>query len=136
MARLKKSETERHRRLQEDRQHYLDSLRRDWRSCPATEHLHPDHQKACSDCNGKVCERMQAKGLDDNGKPLTPAERPTCGAKTRSGGVCAHKVTPGRTRCRYHGGKSTGPRTAEGRARIAEAQRKRWATRKRDIGRE
>jgi hypothetical protein len=29
--------------------------------------------------------------------------------------------------CRFHGGLSTGPRTAEGKARIAEAQRRRWA---------
>lgn len=34
---------------------------------------------------------------------------------------------PGRTRCKYHGGMSTGPRTAEGRARIAAALRERWA---------
>ena len=30
----------------------------------------------------------------------------------------------GRTRCRNHGGCATGPRTAEGRARIAAAQTK------------
>jgi hypothetical protein len=28
---------------------------------------------------------------------------------------------------KFHGGLSTGPKTPEGRARIAEAQRKRWA---------
>jgi len=112
---------------EKERRRYLNALRRDWRSCPATEHLHPDHQKACSECNGKACERMHAKGLDDDGKPLPPTDRPSCGAKTRSGGTCGHKVIPGRIRCRFHGGKSTGPRTAEGRARIAEAQRKRWA---------
>lgn len=76
---------------------------------------------------GPVCEKMQAKGLNDHGKSLPSVGRSTCGAKTRSGGACAHKVIAGRTRCRYHGGKSTDLRTAEGRARIAEAQRKRWA---------
>jgi hypothetical protein len=30
-------------------------------------------------------------------------------------------------RCRQHGGLSSGPKTAEGRARIAEAVRARWA---------
>jgi hypothetical protein len=30
--------------------------------------------------------------------------------------------------CKFHGGKSTGPRTPEGRARIAEVQRRRWAS--------
>jgi len=36
------------------------------------------------------------------------------------------KVEPGKRRCRFHGGLSTGPKTSEGRARIAEAQRRRW----------
>lgn len=39
-----------------------------------------------------------------------------CGAKTRRGGSC---VQPGMKngRCRLHGGKSTGPKTEEGKAR-------------------
>lgn len=65
------------------------------------------------------------------GPAIPPAERPTCGAKTRSGGTCARKVIPGKIRCRFHGGKSTGPRPPEDRARIAEAQRKRWAKQRR-----
>jgi hypothetical protein len=52
--------------------------------------------------------------------------RPLCGAKTRAGGHCQVRAEPGRARCRFHGGKSTGPRTPAGRARIAEAQRQRW----------
>lgn len=54
------------------------------------------------------------------------AYRVTCGAKTRKGTPCRAKSEPGRKRCRFHGGLSTGPKTAEGRARIAEAQRERW----------
>lgn len=53
--------------------------------------------------------------------------RVVCGAKTRNGTPCKCKSEPGKKRCRFHGGKSTGPRTPEGKARIAEAQRKRWA---------
>ena len=49
-----------------------------------------------------------------------------CGAKTRAGGRCPVRAEPGRARCRFHGGKSTGPRTPAGRARIADAQRERW----------
>ena len=49
-----------------------------------------------------------------------------CGAKTRKGGSCKQKALPGRTRCKFHGGMSTGPRTAKGRQRIAEGQRRRW----------
>lgn len=62
---------------------------------------------------------FHATGLEDCGT--------LCGAKTRSGGSCLHKAIPGKTRCRFHGGKSTGPKTAGGKALIAEAQRKRWA---------
>ena len=54
--------------------------------------------------------------------------RVTCGAKTtRKGTPCGNKSEPGRKRRKFHGGRSTGPKTPEGRARIAEAQRKRWA---------
>jgi transcriptional regulator with XRE-family HTH domain len=56
------------------------------------------------------------------------AYRVTCGAKTRKGTLCRAKSEPGRKRCRFHGGLSTGPKTAEGRARIAKAQRRRWAS--------
>jgi hypothetical protein len=53
-------------------------------------------------------------------------DRPECGAKTRVGGSCRVRVELGRSRCRFHGGLSTGPKTVGGRARIAEAQRRRW----------
>jgi hypothetical protein len=52
--------------------------------------------------------------------------RRLCGAKTRAGGCCQVRAEPGKARCRFHGGKSTGPKTQAGRARIAEAQRRRW----------
>ena len=38
-------------------------------------------------------------------------------------GPAATGAEPGKARCRFHGGKSTGPKTQAGRARIAEAQR-------------
>jgi hypothetical protein len=44
--------------------------------------------------------------------------RRLCGAKTRVGG-CQVRAEPGKARCRFHGGKSTGPKTQAGRARIA-----------------
>lgn len=52
--------------------------------------------------------------------------RVRCGAKTRTGKPCQMKSEPGKRRCKFHGGKSTGARTPEGKARIAEAQRRRW----------
>lgn len=56
----------------------------------------------------------------------TNAARTRCNAKTRDGHPCRAKSEPGRARCRLHGGLSTGPKSAEGRERIATAQRQRW----------
>lgn len=53
--------------------------------------------------------------------------RRTCGAMTRKAMKCRLKSEPGKQRCRLHGGLSTGPTSSEGKARVAEAQRKRWA---------
>jgi DNA-binding XRE family transcriptional regulator len=50
-----------------------------------------------------------------------------CGARTRKGTPCKAKALPGKTRCKFHGGMSTGPKTVEGRQKIADAQRRRWA---------
>ena len=48
----------------------------------------------------------------------------TCGAKTRTGSPCAKFPIAGKRRCRLHGGLSTGPRTEEGKKKIADAQLK------------
>src|SRR4051812_26799438 len=47
--------------------------------------------------------------------------RPRCGARTTSGLACKGPATRN-GRCRMHGGASTGPRTAEGLARIRKAR--------------
>ena len=51
-----------------------------------------------------------------------PGQR--CLAKTRAGGACQNPTIKGRSRCKLHGGLSTGPRTAEGKARVAAAHTK------------
>ena len=54
--------------------------------------------------------------------PMAPAnvDAGLCGARTRQDGRCRHlAMTNGR--CRFHGGLSTGPRTADGLARITAA---------------
>ena len=56
-------------------------------------------------------------------QPFLGPKRPlqSCGARTRRGTACQKPPLAGKTRCRLHGGLSTGPRTAEGKARIAAA---------------
>ena len=60
-------------------------------------------------------------------KPSNKSSNQRCGAQTRKGTPCKAKALPGKTRCKFHGGMSTGPKTAEGRQKIADAQRRRWA---------
>jgi hypothetical protein len=46
-----------------------------------------------------------------------------CSAKSKRTGVhCRAAALKGKTKCAAHGGKSTGPRTPEGKARIGAAQ--------------
>lgn len=46
-------------------------------------------------------------------------QRVRCGAKRRRDGQpCEALSVPGKRRCKWHGGCSTGPRTAEGKARV------------------
>ena len=46
---------------------------------------------------------------------------PRCGARTRAGCPCRAPAIRGKLRCRMHGGRSTGPRTAKGLARLRAA---------------
>ena len=43
-----------------------------------------------------------------------------CLAKTRRGTLCQKPAIKGKGRCQLHGGRSTGPKTAEGLKRLAE----------------
>ncbi len=45
-----------------------------------------------------------------------------CGARTRGGCPCRAPAIHGKLRCRRHGGRSTGPRTEEGTARLRTAR--------------
>jgi hypothetical protein len=77
--------------------------------------------------------RSRVADLKSSADDLTPNRRKgrrLCGAKTRTGGCCQVRAEPGKARCRFHGGKSTGPKTEAGRNRIADAQRRRWRARR------
>lgn len=51
-------------------------------------------------------------------RPPVNQRRVTCGARRRRDGEpCQSKSVPGKNRCKWHGGCSTGPKTPEGRAR-------------------
>ena len=43
-----------------------------------------------------------------------------CGAKTRAGTPCRMKSIYSNSRCKLHGGLSTGPRSLEGKAKVAK----------------
>lgn len=89
----------------------------------------------CARARGRVLDPVAAYEEAREELPFLPRRllrrlmlpRVPCGARTRKGTPCRAKSEPGRRRCRFHGGLSTGPKTAVGRARIAEAQRRRWA---------
>jgi hypothetical protein len=69
-------------------------------------------------------------------QPIPTRARATvrCGARTRkTGRPCRARPAPGlradgtpRTRCKWHGGCSTGARTRKGRQRISAAMKKYW----------
>lgn len=56
-------------------------------------------------------------GVQTRFGPDWPGQR--CGAKTRAGAPCKRAAISGKGRCPLHGGRSTGPRTEAGRAKIA-----------------
>jgi len=59
--------------------------------------------------------------LRNGARPGDFLAAPRCGARTRCGGACRQPAMRN-GRCRMHGGLSTGPRTAAGRARCAAAR--------------
>lgn len=72
--------------------------------------------------SGRVPELIDAMRARMTSVASGPQNRPSqervvCGAKTRAGHPCRGKSEPGKRRCKWHGGRSTGPRTTEGRAR-------------------
>jgi len=69
-------------------------------------------------------QQKRVRGVDHVWK-IPKSSRPKCGARTRNGEPCKAPAVLGMSRCRMHGGLSTGPKTAEGRERIAESNRRR-----------
>ena len=71
-----------------------------------------------------LCGTRRGRGMMQKRRenPLNLAQAaPRCGARNRQGGACMSPAMAN-GRCRLHGGKSTGPRTTEGIARIKAAR--------------
>lgn len=69
------------------------------------------HARA-NDSGGNTPRSRQDRGNARDG------HRELCGAKRhRDGQPCQARPEPGKRRCRFHGGRSTGPRTPEGMTR-------------------
>ena len=92
---------------------------------------HLPRRGACAQAGGVLCPQPESIGrslpLDRRGR-LRNGARPgdflaarRCGARTRAKGCCRQPAMAN-GRCRFHGGKSTGPRTAEGRRRCREVR--------------
>jgi len=69
-----------------------------------------------------------------------PSWRRRCNAHCKQPPLryCRNWAVPGRSRCRFHGGMSTGPKTPEGKARVVAAMvagRHRWVERMKAEGR-
>ena len=65
--------------------------------------------------NGEIIVRHCKKAYE---RALKTICRKSCGARRRRDGrPCNALNVPGRDRCKWHGGMSTGPKTPEGRAR-------------------
>jgi len=83
----------------------------------------------------KITRRLEwcVAEMERSRQRRTPrSQRPRCGARTRTGGMCRAPVVwceatdePRNGRCRIHGGLSTGPRTDAGKERIRESNRRR-----------
>jgi hypothetical protein len=66
-----------------------------------------------------------ALDFDDTSRSISEARVVCGGRRRRDGKPCEALSVPGKRRCRWHGGASTGPRTAEGKATVTANLHKR-----------
>lgn len=89
------------------------------------------------DIHGAIRLARQTLGVERLSDYPSRKHPPKCGAMTRKGTPCQAPAywpkgepKPRNGRCRMHGGLATGPKTAEGKARIRAANRRRAKERK------
>lgn len=95
------------------------------RTNPLVRHLEARAAKAAAEGRWVAYEFDLHGGLKYWQGRIPKKRRPYCGARCRDGHACRARVLEGKTKCRTHGGLSTGPRTTAGRAAIAESNRRR-----------
>ena len=64
-------------------------------------------QLVCARVMGFYWKERDMMLASDQTSPSRRKARRLCGAKTRAGGSCQVRAEPGKTRCRFHDGKST-----------------------------
>lgn len=85
--------------------------------CIQPELLQPSRTRPCAYDSGESPPSWAAHWIVQ-GKARDATRRVVCGARRRRDGLpCQAKSQPGKLRCKWHGGRSTGPRTDEGKAR-------------------
>lgn len=94
----------------------LNAIVREWAEATGTK-CRPFEAPTTSREAGAFRRSLHAEGSEASrilpNKPRTP-----CGAKRRRDGQpCQALSVPGKHRCKWHGGCSTGPKTADGKAR-------------------
>ena len=97
------------------------------RMCEYEERIHLRELNRAAREAGQRCAAAKRARESEERVRFREIRRQPCGAKTRAGPPCQRKGLGRGGRCANHGGASTGPKTPEGRQRIAEAQRRRWA---------
>lgn len=82
----------------------------------------PDHALRCVRDAVRAAKREAvADARDARAEALQSGQRVPCGAAKKDGWQCRAMSEPGRNRCRFHGGQSTGPRTLDGKRRALAA---------------
>lgn len=95
------------------------------RGCRLASIVEQSFVKPSDDPDGRPILWQQRLSYQFERLPIVPKDqRPLCGARCRSGQPCQARCVLHKKRCRLHGGLSSGPKTAEGRARIAESNRR------------
>ena len=89
-----------------------------WGFAELADHTGP--QRALDYCHeGAMRKRWELirEAVEDRERAVRIMRRVHCGARKRDGAMCRGMAEPGANRCRFHGGRSTGPTTPEGRKR-------------------